>query len=629
MIKTAEFVARMEQHWTTELRNVSSAALRQVWAQLGDTFNQHIAVHDNPAEEGRWTVLQPPTGSGKSQGTAVFCAMLSGLPEHPGVLIVTRLKDDADRMAAQINVMSGKVIAASFHSSATLKLADLWQHSVLVITHRAYELALDHLGQQGSIRQTWPYFHNMGDNTRKLVVIDEALDIVEESQAGLEGLRQTHAAIPQKVMDQFPLPVAAIAEVIHILEQVKEKSATGGSRETVVLKKMIADGTAPDITELRKAMRAVRYDLQLHRCDEMERVRLRELHDTRLRSLQHIFTSWVYYSKAWDAGHTLNTARLLVPDGAKGCVVLDATASANVIYQLFDKAEVVPPPEGVRSYRNVTLHVSRGHKVGKVWMRNNVQDSTAQLIGDLNVRLRGRKVFIAAHKAVEPVLLTQAATFDIMTGHWGAIDGSNIWQDCDAAVIFGLPYKPDTWSANVFFALRGVQDTEWLRDEAHREWGDHKDVRVALKTGQLTAEIAQAMNRIRCRRVIDTEGNCPTADIYILLPVGTAADLILEGILAQMPGIQVGGWEYSHARKKPRRSNHGTALETYIRSMGIGRHSASNVKHELGISTARFKVLAQTLRDPSSNLGKALVETGVRYEVERAGKTSRASFIRT
>jgi hypothetical protein len=626
MIDTPAFVAAMEQHWTTELRNVSSPALRQVWGQMGGVFNRHIAAHNNPFEEGRWTVLQPPTGSGKSQGTVVYCAMLSALLEeqHPGVLIVTRLKDDADAMAAQINHMSKRRVAAAFHSSATSNLADLWQYPVLVVTHRAYELALDHLGQSASIRQTWPYFHNRGDTTRALVVIDECLDIVEESQAGLEGLRQTLAAIPGAVRSQFPAQVAAIAEVIRVLEQVQEKSATTQTRETVLLKQMIDAGTVPDIAALRKALRDVHFDsIQLCRSDAVERVRLREIHDGRLRSLQHIFTSWVYYSKsgakkAGDAGHTLNTARLLVPEGAKGCVVLDATAAANVIYQLFDKAEVIEPPEGVRCYRNVTLHVSRGHNVGKVYMRNNAQVNTAQLVGDLNGKLAGRKAFIACHKSVEPVLQTQGATFELLTGHWGAIDGANRWQDCSAAVIFGLPYRPDTWSANAFFSLRA---------EA-RPWGEHPDIRAALKHGQVTSDVVQAINRIRCRRVIDAEGNCPTADVYLLLPSDAAADDILSGILKEMPGIQVKQWQYEHARKKPKRSNYALALETLIRGMPPGRIAVSEVKRDLGISASRFITLAETLRDPGSTLGKTLVETGVRYEVGRYGKTNRAYFIR-
>mgnify|MGYP003340043533 CR=1 FL=1 len=45
-IETPAFVAAMESHWTGELCNVSSPALRAVWAQLADTFNQHIAAHD-------------------------------------------------------------------------------------------------------------------------------------------------------------------------------------------------------------------------------------------------------------------------------------------------------------------------------------------------------------------------------------------------------------------------------------------------------------------------------------------------------------------------------------------------------------------------------------------------------
>jgi hypothetical protein len=42
----------------------------------------------------------------------------------------------------------------------------------------------------------------------------------------------------------------------------------------------------------------------------------------------------------------------------------------------------------------------------------------------------------------------------------------------------------------------------------------------------------QAINRICCRRVIDAEGSCPPADIYIMLPQDTLGDAIWHRIVA-------------------------------------------------------------------------------------------------
>ena len=50
---------------------------------------------------------------------------------------------------------------------------------------------MDAMTEEGAkIQHTWPHFYSWQHwADRKLVIIDEALDIVEHSQAGLDGLR--------------------------------------------------------------------------------------------------------------------------------------------------------------------------------------------------------------------------------------------------------------------------------------------------------------------------------------------------------------------------------------------------------------------------------------------------------
>jgi hypothetical protein len=631
MIDPNQFVTEMERHWGERLGNVSSGALRQVWQQLACAFNDHIADHDNPRRRTRWTVLQPPTGSGKSQGTAVYCGLLSKLlpeAEHPGVLIVTRLIADADLVAHEVNTQAGREVAASYHSESEHKLGDMQCFPVLVVTHRAYELALDRLGRDGSIQQTWPFFHNWQNGTRKLVVIDEALDIVEHSQGELEGLRQTLAALPQNVLRQFPYEASAIKAVCEIMERMEaiNKAKAAPEKEKLLLKRMVTQGNPPNFDGLRAALHGIAFDYQMGRKDALERERLRKMHDARIKALHNIFRSWVYYARV-ETQHTLNTACLLVPDDTKGAVVLDATASSNVLYELFDDAQVLTPPEGSRNYQNVTLNVSRGHKVGKVYMRNNAPEVTQSLLANLNEHLAGRKVFVCCHKAVEPILASHETTFEMMTGHWGSVDGSNAYRECDTAVIFGLPYRPDYWTANVYFALRGPQDTPWLTG-TERPFGTHKDIRNALKVGQMVVEIVQAINRVRCRKVIDERGNCPATHIYILLPNEIVADEILNGIVQEMPGVQVKTWELDIAKRGVRRSNHEAALMTFIKNLDVGRYAVTHIRNVLGISTRTWERLTQKLRDDTGSLADAMKAASVRYEVSRTERTQRAFLIK-
>lgn len=632
MIQTHDFIKEMEHHWKT-LGNIVSPKLREAWGQIATAFSNHISTHDEANSRDKWTVLSPPTGSGKSQGTAVYCSMLSKLPKEaqPGVLIVTRLKTDADEMAACINNLSGRNVAVAFHTDAKdVGIQGLHAWEVLVITHKAYELALDKLGAYGQIQQTWGFFHQYREaDSRQLVVIDESLDIVEESQGNLEGLRHTLGCIPQALREKHSYPIKGIEALITVLESMALASEGNSTKEAVLLSEMVKEGTPPDYTELRKDLRNVRFDLQNHKNDLVENNRLHKVHDLRLKQLDTIFRSWSYYAKLGDLGHTLNTARLLVPENSKGAVVLDATAIHDVIYELFDRVEIIEPPEGVRNYSNVNLWVSWGHKQGKVFLRNNASKLSSALLSELSqVIPKDRKVFLCCHKDVEPVLLTYSPSFNMKVGHWGAVDGSNQWQDCDTAVIFGLPYMPDTWSANAFFALRGVQDTEWLQTP-HRPFGRHIDVREALKTGHVVASVVQAINRIRCRKVTDSEGNCPKADVYLMLPDGKSGQAILRGILRSMPGINLQEWAFSEAKKKPRKNDSEEALVRFAEGMIRGKYACSVIKKSLGISSTTWERLAAKLKDSASEIHTRLTSCGVRYFLEGSGQRQRAYLVKT
>ena len=301
------------------------------------------------SSENEVCVLKAPTGSGKTQGTIVYCKMLSRLDrrDHPGVLIVTRRIDDANQIAEQINKLSGKTDeAVAYHSDNKINLERLPSFPVLVICHRAYEQAMDAMTEEGAkIQHTWPHFYSWQHWTdRKLVIIDEALDIVEHSQAGLDGLNQTLGEIPHVMQEKHLEAVKAIKETTAQLAWLDNRNDKKEPvRDHMVLDKILKEGEIPDLDALRKDMRTIKYDKQLGKNDALERQRLMMRHDQRIKNLNNIFRSWRYYA-SYESKPTFNTARLLVPDKVKGAVVLDATASSDLIYKLFDQAVLIKPP---------------------------------------------------------------------------------------------------------------------------------------------------------------------------------------------------------------------------------------------------------------------------------------------
>ena len=78
-----EFSQRMlNRHWTTPrpegLGQHSSSALVTLWRIMGETF-QLATVEAASGVQSPWRILQPPTGTGKTQGTCVYAAMQADL----------------------------------------------------------------------------------------------------------------------------------------------------------------------------------------------------------------------------------------------------------------------------------------------------------------------------------------------------------------------------------------------------------------------------------------------------------------------------------------------------------------------------------------------------------------------
>lgn len=654
MIPPSTFVNRMEKHWIENLKNVPNEPLRRSWKQFGVEVINHINAHDTPEQEARYTVLSPPTGSGKTEGAIVYCSMLSGVlgpaPQlHPGVLIATKRIEDANTIAERINRFSREYtpelpedtpIAVAYHSESKQNygLTDLRNHPVLVITHTAYKIALEMLGSHSTIPMTWEYFHAFRERTRKLVIIDEAVDLVEESQVDANSLEKLLAFLPKSFRTDFPHEIHLLEILRTFFREAGVYSEGRNAGDRVISKEPLYDhlmpklgmgGTfAPNLRRLRDALRTVHFDWALWKVDPKEDQRLRRKFCELIEAIEVNLKSWSWYSKS-ESRDTLNTATLLVPESAKGAIILDATASSNVIYEVFDRARPIPPIPGTRNYQNVTMYVSLGHKTGKVSMRGKAEELSVRLISDLEPRLTGKKVLVVTHKDIEPHLVgIETKDFMMEVAHWGAVNGSNRWQDFDTVVLFGLPFRPDTWPVNVYMALQGVQDTEWLSSTGNRPFRKHRDIKEAIIKGQLVTDTVQAINRIRCRRVVDEEGNCLPADVYIMFPPGERGEAILGGIRQAMPGIRTEDWAYSGLKRKIKKSKHEETLRSFFGCMEIGRVAISWVRRKFQIPGRSLDRLVARIRknDPEDPLMRAMVASGVTYETERTGKTTKAFF---
>jgi hypothetical protein len=241
-----------------------------------------------------------------------------------------------------------------------------------------------------------------------------------------------------------------------------------------------------------------------------------------------------------------------------------------------------------------------------------------------------RSVFLCVHKDVEDTIRKkwgQTSKFkDFSVGHWNAVDGRNTWQDFDTAVILGLPYRPQTWATNTFWALQGPQDDHWLSSP---EWKQYKNVRREMEQRQMSVSVIQAINRIRCRHVIDGEGRCPPADIFIVLTEDAMGDAILDDIKADMPGLDVRPWDFAldpPKAKKPRVGSSHERLITYMAAQSTGTVSLSDIQLDLCLTSV--KKLRETLNDAEHPTTKALADLGVKY-VPGVGRGSKSFLVKS
>ena len=200
VISPVYFAEAMAEYWTTRLGNTTSPKLEDVWRSMGNEFG--LAIFDSygiapqfytsvTTQSGAkpWRILQPPTGSGKTQGTALYCAMVgrSNL-RHPtpvGILVVVRLIEQAKDMVRTINELAGSEVAFAHHSEQPLTPEQMRKAHILVITQAALVKAFE-----GLVKDKFTKWHNFAwwsHGKRGLLIIDEALTgVIEENKITLD-----------------------------------------------------------------------------------------------------------------------------------------------------------------------------------------------------------------------------------------------------------------------------------------------------------------------------------------------------------------------------------------------------------------------------------------------------------
>lgn len=429
-----EFIDRMISHAEATLGMTVSAPLIAGWEQL-ETACKVGAI------DAAWQVVQLATGTGKTQALALLCAS-QNLDRHPGILIVTKCRAEADQLATTINKLSKSRIALAVHQKSPASTSQLHASPVLIVTHSAYRHALQEIASGSAHQVQWDRMRHYQHAERTWLVIDEAFDWVDGFQSDLTQLSALNGALATITNPTLKRSLGDLAELAQSIVNGFEVDAGAklfNERQTGLLQgldiagmmHLVSNTTHTDLDFLpaiEKPRGAVRREC------------LKALGG--LSALQGVKNVWV--SKRGKR-IKLNGSRLLMDAAGKSGVILDATAALDASYELLGtRAVLLPRPCGSRHYGNVTLHVSEGHRVGKEHLSATAKQHWPKVKAALNRQLGGgSRALVVCHKDVREGLSLKGLNGCSAPAHWGDLDGKNDWCDYDVAVIFGLPFLDD------------------------------------------------------------------------------------------------------------------------------------------------------------------------------------------
>lgn len=546
------FVTQFEQKFQ-KWGNHITKELKETWKQNCLVFNNVIAHKDKALKY----IVSAPTGSAKTENTITYCAML---PKEIKVLISTNLIDEADRIAADINQEAAATKAVAFHSKNKITLKEALTHQIVVVTHAFYK---NHTLRTHDWKKI-AYDVN-------LVIIDEAINTIQELSLTLDevtiALNLFEVLHRQLIKNDTIFNLFAIVDpehetyfsnnlltyetelthLAHALEEI-QKILTEPQQGTNLLRSnqtinisdagdppcLIEMFTIPKYQNLIKILKhyPIPYNQLLTGVkDESNDATIKNnilLTLDKLNELEHKQA----YTTSHNGTYSLNRVKDYLPRQSIAC--LDATADVNKLYNLRQQYHkdiiMVPKVANVRDYSTVNLYT----KAMSTSKKNITEGILKQILTSLTF---GAKTLFVVNKknldTLRNLLKNDYTNKKTDVASWGSLTGLNKWKDYDTCVIIGLNHKSKQYLQN-----RNIVHT----NENIAFGSKQNDINKEIEISDLVAEIVQAMNRIRIRKVTNDLGQCDSANIYLTLPTYSLSEY--QALIQQhMSSINMLNWD--------------------------------------------------------------------------------------
>lgn len=607
--------------------NAISTPLLSTWRTMCDALNQAGRTGSSVG----WAALAMPTGIGKTQFAALYCALMQNptitphdirsISLHPGVLFVTRLVSEADKFVEKVNELAGCKIAAAYYYGSLTTLDQATRFPVLAITHSACERHQLRNSLDTSGESIWDRLTSWHHSRRAKIIIDETPNFATSVQINSNWLALTLGALKYlpdacpKMYFELELLLTSITDPLHT--DKKRQISTGEFNNLELI----------DIARMREHLiNANDYALTIDY--DSKKISLRKICQSTLSAIEAIQANGWGWISFRDQIAQLNSATLHPSLRNGSGIILDATAALYPGYGLLSPpAEVIYAPANVRNYDNVTLHVARGHKVGKGYMTENAEKLWPLYRAAIEAELpNNERMLVCCHKEFRnKVDITPLPR--ISFAHYGEINGRNDWDAYEAVALLGLEYLDAATPVNIAQALLGVQTNEWLQTQSARCTDEHDDVPTALQRGHMSVSAVQAISRVRCRRAIDSAGRCNPTLVFITLPNGEDGDAVLSAIVSNMPGLRIKTWHVDAARRKQRTIPATEALVDFFTATPAAVYTKSDVRTAAGISPASLDRTIKRMSCATSAERERLDNLGVTYYPQR-GQGAESYFVK-
>ncbi|MGY3694009.1 hypothetical protein ACVIGA_004089 [Bradyrhizobium sp. USDA 3240] len=605
----------------------ASGQLQNTWRRMCNALNEASSSSVG------WTTLAMPTGIGKTQFTALYCALLE-VPSlslhnirsknlHPGVLFVTRLVSETEKFADQVNKLAGRTIAAAYYSGSDTTLADTTSFPILAITHAACERHQSRGMTDSVAGNVWERLTTWQLESRGKIIVDETPNFVSSVRIDTKELAQTLGALAWLRDANKDLYV----NMERILSASTNPALGSGNRRitNTEFEHILSIDTALILEHLKSVD-----DEAITLTQSNGRTSLRKVCTDTVKAIDTLQRNgWGWIS------HKGRTAQLhsaaLHPSLRSGSgVILDATAGLYPGYCLLSPpAKIITAAKNTRRYDDVTLYLAWGHVAGKEHLVKAADHLWPKYKAAIQSILPADdRILVCSHEEFEQKVCVDPTNPARMTfAHYGSIDGRNDWNDYEAVAVIGLFYLPVAAHINAAQALLGPQTDDWLQSSQFRTAEANYDVVIDMQRAHLASTVIQTITRVRCRRMINEEGLCKPTTAFLALPADADGHAVYDAVLHYMPGIRIKAWSLDASRKKARDDRGVKKLLDFFACAPRGIHTKAQIRAKTQIGAASLDRAIRQFNDPSSNERTQLCAFGTTYHARR-GRGAESFFMK-